>query len=100
MSLATRPKLAAVFLMAGLLTTPALALVASQQRAQRAPRQAQAAPVGRLLPWPDLAFASGSRHLRFVSLEEPGAAFADGPASLDTDPADGCVAPPREVWAP
>jgi hypothetical protein len=42
--------------------------------------------------------ASGARHLRFLSLEEPGAAFADGPAALDTDPAGGCIAPPRGVW--
>ena len=53
--------------------------------------------VGRL-PAPDLSFAGSSRHLRFPSLEEPGAAFTDAPASPDLDPAGAAVAPPRDVY--
>ena len=97
--LALRAPLALGLLAAGLLTAPTLALVAGQQRAAGHARQQADAPIGRVLPWPDLALATGARHLRFLSLEEPGAAFADGPASLDADPAGGAVAPPREVWA-
>jgi hypothetical protein len=52
-----------------------------------------------LLPGPDLALAGGARHLRFPSLEDPGAAFADAPASADLDPAGGAMAPPTEVYA-
>lgn len=91
--------LAAALLAASLLTAPALALVAGHQRAASQARRAPLAPVALLLPWPDLAVASGARHLRFLSLEEPGAAFADGPATLDTDPADGAIAPPRALWS-
>ena len=97
--LALRAPLALGLLAAGLLTAPTLALVASRQRAAGHARQQADAPIGRVLPWPDLALATGARHLRFLSLEEPGAAFADGPASLDADPAGGAVAPPRAVWA-
>lgn len=93
-----RPGLALALLVAAALTGPVLAVVAAWQRAPREARRAAAAPVALLLPWPDFAVASGARHLRFLSLEEPGAAFADGPAALDTDPAGGCIAPPRGVW--
>ena len=54
--------------------------------------------VSRLVPGADLSLAGAARHLRFSSLEEPGAAFADGPASLDTDPAGGAMAPPIEIY--
>ncbi len=67
-------------------------------RAARRDDAAVRAVVARL-PAGDLALAGGARHLRFPSLEEPGAAFADGPASVDVDPAGGAVAPPREVYA-
>jgi hypothetical protein len=80
------------------LTAPLLAVLASWQRAALEARRLPLASVGRLLPWPDLAVASGARHLRFLSLEEPVAAFADGPATLDADPAGGSIAPPRAVW--
>ncbi len=51
------------------------------------------------LPASDLALSGGARWLRFPSLEEPGAAFQDGPALPDPDPAGGAMAPPREVWS-
>lgn len=91
--------LAAALLLGSLLAPAALGAHASAARHLAAPRALAAAPVGAVLPWPDLAVAAGARHLRFLSLEEPGAAFADGPASLDADPAGGCLAPPRQVWA-
>jgi hypothetical protein len=52
-----------------------------------------------LLPAPDLSFAGSARHLRFPSLEEPGAAFADAPGAADLDPAGAAVAPPTAVYA-
>lgn len=51
------------------------------------------------LPSPDFALSGSGRHLRHVSLAEPGAAFADEIACPDGDPAGGALAPPREVWA-
>ena len=50
------------------------------------------------LPASDLALSGGARWLRFPSLEEPGAAFQDGPALPDPDPAGGAMAPPLENW--
>ncbi len=95
-----RPRAVAPLLLCAALTAPLpLALHA---RAARAARAAQAAAIGaaaRAMPWPDLALGGGARHLRFLSLEEPGAAFADGPASADADPAGGALAPPAAVWA-
>lgn len=54
--------------------------------------------VARRLPSSDLALSGGARWLRFPSLEEPGAAFQDGPALPDPDPAGGAMAPPRAAW--
>lgn len=50
------------------------------------------------LPTSDLALSGGARWLRAPSLEEPAAAFQDGPAVPDPDPAGGAMAPPHEVW--
>ena len=47
---------------------------------------------------PDLALSGGARWLRSLSLEEPTAAFSDGPAFPDPDPAGAAVAPPVDVW--
>jgi hypothetical protein len=83
------------------LVTLALAGVAWHAHARAAERrQEQAAieAVTRLLPAADLSFAGSARHLRFPSLEEPGAAFADAPASPDLDPAGAAVAPPTAVY--
>ncbi len=54
--------------------------------------------VARRLPSSDLALSGGARWLRNPSLEEPGAAFADGPALPDPDPAGGVMSPPRAMW--
>lgn len=55
--------------------------------------------VARRLPSSDLALSGGARWLRAPSMEEPGAAFQDGPALPDPDPAGGIMAPPRAAWA-
>jgi len=68
------------------------------RRAEVASRAARVAVVARM-PSADFAFAGGSRHLRFVSLEEPQAAFADGPCLPDPDPAGGLVGAPRAMFA-
>lgn len=48
---------------------------------------------------PDLALSSSVRWLRHPSQAEPGAAFSDGPATLDVDPAGALLGPPRAVIA-
>jgi hypothetical protein len=73
-------------------------LDARTRRTARAGEEHVVRETMRVLPGPDLALAGGARHLRFLSLEEPSAAFADLPASLDSDPAGGAVAPPIAVW--
>jgi hypothetical protein len=82
-----------------LLVSPAVvvALIAADASSRRAERRAVApaiSTVARRLPTSDLALSGGARWLRSPSLEEPGAAFADGPASPDPDPAGGAMAPP------
>jgi hypothetical protein len=76
-----------------------IALDAAARRRARARDQAAISAVARRLPSSDLAFSGGARWLRFPTLEEPGAAFQDGPALPDPDPAGGAMAPPREAWA-
>lgn len=80
----------------------AVVLVSADARARRGARLAQSASIDaavRALPAPDFALSGGARWLRAPSLEEPGAAFADGPALADPDPAGGAMAPPRAAWA-
>ncbi|HEX7663199.1 MAG TPA: hypothetical protein VF407_01745 [Polyangiaceae bacterium] len=76
-----------------------LALDAHARRASHVAAEASALAVVRRLPSSDLALSGGARWLRTPSLEEPGAAFSDGPASPDPDPAGGALSPPREAWA-
>ena len=76
--------------------------IAIDARSRRAQRHETAALLGVLaprLPTSDLALSGGARWLRAPSLEEPGAAFADGPALPDPDPAGGAMAPPASIWA-
>jgi hypothetical protein len=77
----------------------AVAVHAHARHARRAGDQQAIAAVSRLMPGADLSLAGAARHLRFPSLEEPGAAFADAPALPDTDPAGGALAPPTEVYS-
>jgi hypothetical protein len=86
-----------------LVASPALVIgaISFDARARRAAARRDAAAVealARRLPSSDLALSGGARWLRTPSLEEPGAAFADGPALPDPDPAGGAMAPPEEVW--
>ena len=77
-----------------------LSLDAAHRRRGRA-RELEAdglLPVVAHLPGSDLALSGGARWLRFPSLEEPGAAFSEGQALPDTDPAGGMISPPRELF--
>lgn len=74
-----------------------IALIAVDARTRRSARDRDASSIRTIaqrLPAGDLALSGGARWLRSPSLEEPGAAFADGPASPDPDPAGGAMAPP------
>jgi len=86
-----------------LLVSPVIAIVAitvdaRARRALRASEQPSIDALARRFPTIDLALSGGARWLRAPSLEEPGAAFADGPALPDPDPAGGAMAPPTEAW--
>lgn len=76
-----------------------LALDARSRRVRRAADAPALEVVASRLPTSDLALSGGGRWLRAPSLEEPGAAFADGPALPDPDPAGGAIAPPIAVWS-
>jgi hypothetical protein len=80
-------------------STAAITLDARARRRARDADQGAIDAVARRLPSSDLALSGGARWLRFPSLEEPGAAFQDGPALPDPDPAGGTMAPPREAWS-
>jgi hypothetical protein len=87
-----------------LVVSPALVVagLAHDANARRAAKANDAAAIdalARRLPTSDLALSGGARWLRAISLEEPGAAFADGPASPDPDPAGAAMAPPVELWS-
>jgi hypothetical protein len=92
----------AIFGAATLLALPAtLTLLVIDARARRDQKQKEITTlvaVAKRLPSTDLALSGGARWLRTPSLEEPGAAFSDGPALPDPDPAGGAVSPPRAVW--
>ncbi len=76
----------------------ALALDARSRRADRAARRPAIDAIAARLPSSDLALSGGARWLRAPSMEEPNAAFADGPALPDPDPAGGVMSPPAELW--
>lgn len=76
-----------------------IALDASARRRARAEEEPRVHAVLARLPSSDLALSGGARWLRNLSTEEPWAAFSDGPAFPDPDPAGGVVAPPIEVWS-
>lgn len=88
--------------LAWLLVLPAvMMLLAWDARMRRASRIADLPAIEAIshhLPSNDLALAGGARWLRSPSMEEPGAAFQDGPALPDPDPAGGAMAPPRALW--
>jgi hypothetical protein len=89
----TKP-IAVLLLVSPVLVIGLIAIDAKTRRAERTANAPAIAAVARRLPAADLALSGGARWLRSPSLEEPGAAFADGPASPDPDPAGGAMAPP------
>ena len=96
---AMRTKALAVVLLASPIVV--IATLGVDARARRASRDSEQPAIDVLssrLPTSDLALSGGARWLRAPSLEEPGAAFADGPALPDPDPAGGAMAPHIEVW--
>lgn len=85
-----------------LLVLPAVIVIigvdAHVRRARRATDRPAIVAVCKRLPSGDLALSGGARWLRTPSLEEPGAAFQDGIAVPDPDPAGGAMAPPTGAW--
>lgn len=76
----------------------AITLDARGRRARRAERGSAISMLAVRLPSSDLALSGGARWLRAPSMEEPNAAFADGPALPDPDPAGGAMSPPSAAW--
>jgi len=95
---AQKRRLAALLVASPVVVVLGLALDAHARRSAKEADAAAIEAVARRLPSNDLALSGGARWLRAVSLEEPGAAFADGPAQPDPDPAGAAMAPPTDVW--
>lgn len=92
-------QIAVALVVSPMLVVAGLAYDASARRAVAAREAPAIDALARRLPSSDLALSGGARWLRAISLEEPGAAFADGPASPDPDPAGAAMAPPVELWS-
>ena len=89
--------LAVLLLLSPPLVVAVIAIDARIRRERAAAEQPAVTALARRLPTSDLALSGGARWLRSPSLEEPTAAFADGPALPDPDPAGGAMAPPFEA---
>jgi len=81
-----------------LLLALALSGVLTHATLSRATRDAQRHPEVRVLPSASLVLSSRSRWLRHPLMSEPGAAFQDGPAFFDADPAGALHSPPRSLF--
>lgn len=92
-------RIAVALVLSPALVVAGLAYDASARRAAKAKDAAAIDTLATRLPTSDLALSGGARWLRAISLEEPGAAFADGPAAPDPDPAGAAMAPPIELWS-
>lgn len=92
-------RIATILVLSPVLVITGLAYDAHARRAAARGDAAAIDAVARRLPTSDLALSGGARWLRAISLEEPGAAFADGPALPDPDPAGAAMAPPIELWS-
>src|SRR6478609_5147927 len=93
-------RIAALLVLSPALVVTGLAYDAHARRAAAVHDAAAIDAVASRLPTSDLALSGGARWLRAISLEEPGAAFADGPALPDPDPAGAAMAPPVDLWNP
>lgn len=82
----------------GLVAGAAVAWDAAARRDRSRQSDPEVLATVRLLGTADLALSSASRWLRHPSLSEPGAAFADGVAVLDADPAGALISPPEGVF--
>jgi hypothetical protein len=98
MTYARARRVALALVLSPALVVTGLACDAHARRAAKAKDQPTIDALARRLPTSDLALSGGARWLRAISLEEPGAAFADGPALPDPDPAGAAMAPPVELW--
>jgi hypothetical protein len=98
MTEARAKRIALLMILSPVLVIAGITLDARARRAHRAKEAPAISALARRLPTSDLALSGGARWLRSPSLEEPGAAFADGPALPDPDPAGGAMAPPVEAW--
>jgi len=99
MNYARTKRIAIALVVSPTLVVTVLAYDAHARRVARAAEAPSIDALAKRLPTSDLALSGGARWLRAVSLEEPGAAFADGPASPDPDPAGAAMAPPVELWS-
>lgn len=93
-----RARVAALLLVSPLVVVAGLGIDAARRQRAAAASDPAVRTIATRLASPDLALSGGSRWLRSLSLEEPWAAFSDGPAFPDPDPAGAAVAPPVEVW--
>lgn len=93
-----RARAAIAALVALPLSVGLLAVDARHRREARALRRSAIDTLAERLPSSDLALSGGARWLRSPSMEEPCAAFADGPALPDPDPAGGAMSPPIAAW--
>ncbi len=98
MSEAYARRLAVALLASPVVVIAVIGADASNRRARSRAEQPAIDAVAVRLPSSDLALSGGARWLRMPSLEEPNAAFADGPALRDPDPAGGAMAPPTDAW--
>jgi hypothetical protein len=99
MNNASARRIATILVLSPVLVITGLAYDAHARRAAAVHDVAAIDAVASRLPTSDLALSGGARWLRAISLEEPGAAFADGPALPDPDPAGAAMAPPVELWS-
>lgn len=78
----------------------ACALHSARARAAASLRGASVRALAAVLPSPDVALTGGARWVRAVSVEEPGAAGADGIGFPDSEPGSGAIFAPRAAYAP
>lgn len=98
MTLARAKKIGFAIVLSPILVVTAIGYDAHVRRIAKDTQGVAIDALARRLPSSDLALSGGARWLRAVSLEEPSAAFADGPAMPDPDPAGGAMAPPIDLW--